>query len=102
MRARNCAQRPYKLFHKRARIRCVPTCCVQNATLRDNILLGAPFDAQRYQDVVEACALQPDLEMLPAGRGEWPACAPCQLDQMSWLARRLEVRCQAATQGYNT
>ncbi|PRW33949.1 ABC transporter isoform A [Chlorella sorokiniana] len=40
---------------------------IQNATLRDNILLGAPFSAQRYQDVVEACALRPDLEMLPAG-----------------------------------
>lgn len=40
---------------------------LQNATLRDNILMGAPLEDQRYQAVLEACALQPDLDMLPAG-----------------------------------
>ncbi|KAI3434886.1 hypothetical protein D9Q98_002940 [Chlorella vulgaris] len=40
---------------------------IQNATLRDNILMGAPLEDQRYQAVLEACALQPDLDMLPAG-----------------------------------
>lgn len=57
---------------------CSPRCCIvlhanlslQNATLRDNILLGALFDPRRYQDVVEACALRPDLEMLPAGKAQ--------------------------------
>ncbi|PRW61038.1 multidrug resistance-associated 1 isoform X8 [Chlorella sorokiniana] len=40
---------------------------IQNATLRDNVLLGAQLDKQRYGTVLEACALQPDLDMLPAG-----------------------------------
>lgn len=45
---------------------------LQNATLRDNILLGAPMEAERYQRVLEACALPPDLETLPAGGWFWP------------------------------
>ncbi|PSC76242.1 multidrug resistance-associated 1 isoform X1 [Micractinium conductrix] len=40
---------------------------IQNATLKDNILMGAPLEEGRYQDVLEACALRPDLELLPAG-----------------------------------
>ena len=41
---------------------------IQNATVKDNILMGAPLDQGRYDDVLEACALRPDLEMLPAGK----------------------------------
>lgn len=40
---------------------------IQNATLKDNILFGRPFDRQRYESIIEACALKPDLAMLPAG-----------------------------------
>lgn len=40
---------------------------IQNATLQDNILFGKPLNKQRYAEVVEACALTPDLSMLPAG-----------------------------------
>ena len=40
---------------------------IQTLTLRDNILMGAPFDLDRYSRVIEACALQPDLDLLPAG-----------------------------------
>ncbi|XP_078611217.1 multidrug resistance-associated protein 1-like [Branchiostoma floridae x Branchiostoma japonicum] len=40
---------------------------IQNATLRDNILFGSPLNQSRYNEVLEACALGPDLEMLPAG-----------------------------------
>ncbi|XP_044154092.1 ATP-binding cassette sub-family C member 2-like [Bufo gargarizans] len=40
---------------------------IQNATLRDNILFGSPLDEARYQRVLEACALLPDLQMLPGG-----------------------------------
>ena len=40
---------------------------IQNATLRDNILFGKPFDAKKYDRVLEACALKPDLEILPGG-----------------------------------
>ncbi|XP_047481887.1 multidrug resistance-associated protein 1-like isoform X2 [Penaeus chinensis] len=40
---------------------------LQNATLRENIVWGQPFDETRYQKVVKACALLPDLDMLPGG-----------------------------------
>ncbi|XP_040171084.1 multidrug resistance-associated protein 1-like isoform X2 [Anopheles arabiensis] len=40
---------------------------IQNATLRDNILFGRPFDQAKYDKVIECCALRPDLEMLPGG-----------------------------------
>ncbi|KAG8435477.1 hypothetical protein GDO86_013419 [Hymenochirus boettgeri] len=42
---------------------------IQNATLKNNILFGAKMDEERYQRVLKACALLPDLEMLP-GRDE--------------------------------
>lgn len=38
---------------------------IQNATLKDNILFGKPYDKKKYDRVVEACALKPDFEMLP-------------------------------------
>jgi len=40
---------------------------IQNATLRNNIIFGKPFDPTKYDRVVEACALKPDFEILPAG-----------------------------------
>ncbi|XP_069930768.1 ATP-binding cassette sub-family C member 10 isoform X2 [Oryctolagus cuniculus] len=40
---------------------------IQFATIRDNILFGKTFDAQLYRDVLEACALDDDLSILPAG-----------------------------------
>ncbi|XP_053393099.1 multidrug resistance-associated protein 1-like isoform X5 [Mercenaria mercenaria] len=40
---------------------------IQNATLQDNILFGKSADVTRYRGVIEACALQPDLEIMPAG-----------------------------------
>ncbi|KAF4071490.1 hypothetical protein AMELA_G00273860 [Ameiurus melas] len=40
---------------------------IQNATVKDNILFGSDEDEQKFQTVVEACALQPDLELLPGG-----------------------------------
>ncbi|XP_046342169.2 multidrug resistance-associated protein 1-like [Haliotis rufescens] len=40
---------------------------VQNDTLEQNILFGAHFDRERYDAVLEACALGPDLELLPGG-----------------------------------
>ncbi|EAA12849.5 AGAP008437-PA, partial [Anopheles gambiae str. PEST] len=40
---------------------------IQNATLRDNILFGKAFDQRKYDNVIECCALRPDLEMLPGG-----------------------------------
>uniref|UniRef100_A0A8B9NCF5 Canalicular multispecific organic anion transporter 1 n=1 Tax=Accipiter nisus TaxID=211598 RepID=A0A8B9NCF5_9AVES len=40
---------------------------IQNATLKDNILFGSELDETRYRQVIKACALLPDLELLPAG-----------------------------------
>uniref|UniRef100_A0AAR2LA44 ATP-binding cassette, sub-family C (CFTR/MRP), member 2 n=1 Tax=Pygocentrus nattereri TaxID=42514 RepID=A0AAR2LA44_PYGNA len=40
---------------------------IQNATLKDNILFGSDLDELRFQRVLEACALEQDLELLPAG-----------------------------------
>jgi len=40
---------------------------VFNASLKDNVLFGSPLDEARYAAVLEACALLPDLAMLPAG-----------------------------------
>ena len=30
---------------------------IQNMTLRDNVLMGEPYDAARYQRVLKACAM---------------------------------------------
>ncbi|XP_036439199.1 canalicular multispecific organic anion transporter 1-like [Colossoma macropomum] len=40
---------------------------IQNATLKDNILFGSDLDENKFQRVVKACALEPDLELLPGG-----------------------------------
>jgi ABC-type multidrug transport system fused ATPase/permease subunit len=42
-----CAQKPW----------------LQSMSIRDNILFFAPYEEERYQSVIEACALQPDLEL---------------------------------------
>ncbi|KAL3882085.1 hypothetical protein ACJMK2_028457, partial [Sinanodonta woodiana] len=39
---------------------------IQNATLRNNILFGKQYDSHRYWEVIDACALSHDLEVLPA------------------------------------
>ncbi|NXT25434.1 MRP1 protein, partial [Syrrhaptes paradoxus] len=40
---------------------------VQNATLEDNIIFGREMNESRYKLVIEACALLPDIEILPTG-----------------------------------
>ncbi|KAF9323699.1 hypothetical protein BGZ91_003419 [Linnemannia elongata] len=40
---------------------------IVNATLRDNILFGNEFDQARYDHVLMASGLLPDIDMLPAG-----------------------------------
>lgn len=37
-----------------------------NATLKENILFGQQYDGRRYHQVIQACALQPDIDLLPA------------------------------------
>uniref|UniRef100_A0A8C8J3F6 ATP-binding cassette, sub-family C (CFTR/MRP), member 9 n=1 Tax=Oncorhynchus tshawytscha TaxID=74940 RepID=A0A8C8J3F6_ONCTS len=38
-----------------------------NATVEDNITFGSPFNKQRYKTVIDACSLQPDVDLLPFG-----------------------------------
>ncbi|KAI4891884.1 hypothetical protein NFI96_023859, partial [Prochilodus magdalenae] len=40
---------------------------IQNATLKDNILFGSDPEEKKFRRVVQACALEPDLELLPGG-----------------------------------
>ena len=40
---------------------------IQNDTLRDNITFGKEFVQRDYDKVLDACALRPDLAILPGG-----------------------------------
>ncbi|KAK3833442.1 MAG: multidrug resistance-associated protein 3 [Linnemannia elongata] len=40
---------------------------IVNATLQDNVTFGAPFDKNKYERIIYASGLKPDIEMLPAG-----------------------------------
>ena len=36
---------------------------LQHATVKENILFGRPYNAERYQQAIEACALLDDLKV---------------------------------------
>ncbi|DAZ93402.1 TPA: hypothetical protein N0F65_009721, partial [Lagenidium giganteum] len=40
---------------------------IQHMSIRDNILFGSQFDQRRYEQVLEACGLLPDLKQFSAG-----------------------------------
>jgi ATP-binding cassette subfamily C (CFTR/MRP) protein 1 len=40
---------------------------IQNATLRDNVLFGQPWDEHRYWQAILNASLVSDLEILPDG-----------------------------------
>lgn len=46
---------------------CAQHAFIQNATLRDNILFGQPWDEDRYWRVIEEACLVPDCLQLPDG-----------------------------------
>ena len=40
---------------------------LQHLNIKENILFGSPFDEERYKEVIDCCALLPDLEILEDG-----------------------------------
>lgn len=40
---------------------------LRHQSIKDNIQFGYPYDDARYNAVIEACALRPDLDMLEDG-----------------------------------
>ena len=48
---------------------CAQTPWIQNATVRENILFGQPWDEERYWAAVRDSCLEPDLELLEDGDG---------------------------------
>ncbi|KAF9046870.1 ABC transporter [Hymenopellis radicata] len=46
---------------------CPQSAWIQNATIRENICFGRPFDEKRYWKAIKNSCLEPDLDMLPNG-----------------------------------
>ncbi|KAH8989225.1 ABC transporter [Lactarius hatsudake] len=46
---------------------CAQSAWIQNATIRDNICFGRPFEEERYWKAVHSACLEPDLDALPNG-----------------------------------
>ncbi|KZP34073.1 multidrug resistance-associated ABC transporter, partial [Athelia psychrophila] len=63
------------------------TAWIRNSTLRENILFGQPDDEKRFRDVIRACSLEHDLEMLPNGDHTEIGEKGINLSGTCWLAR---------------
>ncbi|EON64929.1 hypothetical protein W97_04163 [Coniosporium apollinis CBS 100218] len=50
-----------------SRALCAQYAWIQNTTVKENITFGKEYNKEWYTQVVDACALRPDLEMLPNG-----------------------------------
>ncbi|KAK7532705.1 ATP-dependent bile acid permease-like protein [Phyllosticta citricarpa] len=46
---------------------CAQQAWLMNGTIKENIVFNSPFDPKRYKNVLIACSLQRDLEILDAG-----------------------------------
>jgi ABC-type transport system involved in cytochrome bd biosynthesis fused ATPase/permease subunit len=46
---------------------CAQTPWLQHRSIKDNVLFGSPYEEERYKEVIECCALEPDLRMLEHG-----------------------------------
>ena len=40
---------------------------IQNASVKDNIIFGSPYNKAKYDEVIRVCSLKSDLDILPAG-----------------------------------
>ncbi|KAM5342534.1 hypothetical protein ACJ41O_013500 [Fusarium nematophilum] len=56
-----------KVVFGASRAFCPQYAWIQNTTLQNNIVFGKEMDKDWYQEVIRACALQADLDMLPNG-----------------------------------
>ncbi|CAN6275258.1 unnamed protein product [Urochloa humidicola] len=43
------------------------TAWIRNGTIQENILFGKPMDSERYSEIIRACCLEKDLEMMEFG-----------------------------------
>lgn len=43
------------------------TAWIQNGTIQDNILFGSPMNRTKYEDILQRCALEPDLAQMEFG-----------------------------------
>jgi len=55
--------------HSRAYVPQVPWTAL--GTVRDNIVFGKPYDEAFYKKVIHACALEPDMKLMPEGDQTW-------------------------------
>ncbi|KAL0954619.1 hypothetical protein HGRIS_003577 [Hohenbuehelia grisea] len=46
---------------------CPQSAWIQNASIRENVCFGRPFEEERYWDAIRDSCLEPDLEILPNG-----------------------------------
>ncbi|GME70449.1 unnamed protein product [Ambrosiozyma monospora] len=46
---------------------CAQTAWLLNATIKENIVFASPFNKKRYNDVIDACGLRQDLNILEGG-----------------------------------
>jgi ABC-type bacteriocin/lantibiotic exporter with double-glycine peptidase domain len=46
---------------------CPQSAWIQNATVKDNILFGLPYDEEKYNRVIRDCCLERDIQILPDG-----------------------------------
>ena len=42
-------------------------CWIKAGTIKENILFDSEMNQERYEKVIDACALRPDLNILPEG-----------------------------------
>lgn len=57
---------------------------IYNATVRENILFGLPFDQQRYAEAIRASAVGPDIDNMP---GERPLTVPTTVASVIIVAK---------------
>jgi ABC-type transport system involved in cytochrome bd biosynthesis fused ATPase/permease subunit len=71
---------------------------LQHLSIKDNILFGSPLDEERYEQVIDACALRADLDMLEDGDATEIGARGVSLSggQKARYASRLGLRCWAA------